>query len=245
MSGPGGAFGALALELLGGTFVALWLSSLIQRAVTRGHHRSVTWVLWPLMAGVALLLPAGSKGWVWGAALGMVIFLGAVYLQRPLLEWLAGGLASLASLGAIAEVGFRACECPAGAALSLAGAVFLGFLTHGMALGHWYLNQPRLPLEPLKLAVRLMSGALVLLVVAGLALRSRLVVGSVPGGPLAVTGQSLWWGWLVLMAGAGILARMIRTTVWTRSTQSATGLFYVAMVPAIMGQFLVNLLVSS
>jgi hypothetical protein len=240
-----GVFTLVGLELLVGTFVLMWVTLLVWRVVDRGHYRAATWVLFPLQAALAFALGRDLRIAVLVTAGAMALFLGAVYTRRPLLEWITGGLASAAGLWVVSQVGVDGCGCGAGAPQAFAGALFLGAVTHGMTLGHWYLNQPRLPIEPLRGAGRILLGSIVVSLVAGLASRPQLIRARIGGGLLAFSGAGYWWAWLLLLAGTGVLAMMVRATVATRSTQSATGLLYIAMVTAIGAQFVLTLLLAA
>jgi hypothetical protein len=233
------------LELLSGTLLLMWMTMLSFREISRGHYRATTWVLTPLMALIVLVLPAGLRGLGWLTVGSMAAFLISVYLQRPLVEWLTGGLASAAGATLAGLAGFQGCGgCVEGAVQALAGAFFLGAVTHGMLLGHWYLNQPRLPMAPLAGATRLIFMSIAVVAAGGLALRPTLVAGEVPSAVVAFSASSYWWVWLALVAACAGLTVMIRSTVRSGSNQSATGLLYVAMIPAIGAQFVLDLLMA-
>lgn len=247
MIGPRGAFSLTSLQLLGGIFVFMWLSSLRYKIVSRGYYRSTTWVLWPLMLALAFALPGDLKTLGMGTAGGYLLYLLAVYSRRPLLEWVTGAAATLMSLALIGAAGWQACEggCVPGAAHGLLGALFLGGVTHGMILGHWYLNQARLPIDPLKEQARVIFGLLALSALAGLGTRGALLEGEIPAGIMTYASSSYWWTWLFLLATTAVLMAMVRVTVRDRSTQSATGLLYIASLTALAGQFVLNLLVTT
>lgn len=247
MTGPGGAFALASIQLVAGTFVFLWAASLRYRFIGRGYYRSTVWVLWPLMLGLALLLPAMLQAWGLVAAGLYLAFLLAVYSQRPLLEWLAGGAATATSVWLIVLAGLHACDpfCGFGLLHGLLGGLVLGAVTHGMVLGHWYLNQARMPIKPLREQTWLIIGLVVLSAAAGIVTRSRLLEGAVPAGLLAYTSAAYWWTWLLMLGTTGVLMGMVRATVNLRSTQSATGLLYIAGLTALAGQFLINLLVTT
>jgi hypothetical protein len=245
-----GAYAAFlleAIELCAGTFALMWISMLIFRAIDRGHFRATTWVLAPLMLAVSLGLPGRGKLFGGVAAGLMALFLAAVYSQRPLLEFVAGPAAAAGAIWTIVYASGEACQgsCGLEVAHALTGAFFLGAVSHAMILGHWYLNQPRLPIEPLKGATAIIFGSLIATMVAGVVTRSELLRATIKSNLFAVSATGFWWVWLLLVAGTAVLALMIRSTVWIRSTQSATGLLYIAMIPALGAQFLVNLLISS
>lgn len=247
MSGAAGAFFLAALQLLAGTFVVMFSTMLVYKSVGRGHYRALVWMLTPLIVAVALLLPRPIGVSALSAGVLSALFLGAVYSQRPLLEWVTGASASVAALATLTLSGLRSCvtDCPAFAIHALSGGFFLGAVTHGMVLGHWYLNQPRLPIEPLKTQVRLIVASIVVSIAAVLMTLSTLLRGDVTGDIVPISSSGYLWGWGVLLTTVAILAWMIRSTVASRSTQSATGLMYVAMIPALGAQFVVNLLLMS
>jgi hypothetical protein len=245
--GPRGAFSLTSVQLLAGIFAFMWFASLRYKFLSRGYYRSTAWVLWPMMLLLAFVLPGGLEILGFATACVYLLFLLAVYSQRPLLEWTAGAIGTALSLGMIGLAGWEACElgCSIGAFHGLLGGLFLGGVTHGMILGHWYLNQARLPLEPLKEQTRVIFGLLAVSAVSGMLTRSSLLEGEVPGLIMTYSSASYWWTWLFLLATTAFLMGMVRATVRDRSTQSATGLLYIASLTALAGQFLLNLLVTT
>jgi hypothetical protein len=240
------ALALVSFEVVAGSFALMWLTMLIWRVVDRGYYRSTTWVLFPVTLALAFTLPPALRplGWAFGGL--QAAYLAAVYSQRPLLEWAAGAAATVAGGWLVLAGGRLSCAggCTDGAVQALVGALFLGGVTNGMVLGHWYLNQARLPIQPLAGATRIMLAGIAVSLVAGLAGRGTLANGVVPGGFVAMSASSYWWVWLALTVGTGILAFAARETVRTRSTQSATGLLYIAMLTAMVGQFIVTRLLA-
>ncbi|HEX2149862.1 MAG TPA: hypothetical protein VHI31_06810 [Actinomycetota bacterium] len=247
MIGPRGAFSLTSIQLLAGIFAFMWFASLRYKMVKRGYYRSTTWVLWPLMLLLAFVLPGYLETLAFAAAGAYLLFLLAVYSQRPLLEWVTGALGSAVSLGLIAASGWEICEggCTFGVVHALLGGLVLGSVTHGMILGHWYLNQARMPIEPLKEQTRLIFALLGLSAVAGIVTRAQLLKGPVPAGIMTYASSSYWWTWLFLLTTTAALMGMVRATVRDRSTQSATGLLYIASLTALAAQFILDLLVTT
>lgn len=244
MQGPLGAFVLVGFETLCGTFILLVVTMLAWRVVDRGHYRAASYCLIPLVGALTFALPRNLR--VEGFALTglLVAFLLAVYSQRPTLEIATGLVACLLSAELIVQGGARSCGgCGDGIALALAGTLFLGAVTNAMVLGHWYLNQARLPIGPLKGATRIMLASMVVVAAVGIATRARLFRAVLPG-LVAFSASSYWWAWVLLLAGTAVLGLMVRVTVRDRSTQSATGLLYIAMITAIGAQFLLSLLVA-
>ena len=225
----------------------MWAASLRYKIVNRGYYRSTAWVLWPVMFLTAFALPGILQTLGILCAVLWGLFLLAVYTQRPLLEWVSGAAGSASGLVLIGAAGWQACEggCAFGAAHSLAGGLVLGGVTHGMTLGHWYLNQARLPIEPLREQTRVIIAILGLSAVAGVLTRPTLLRGAVQGGILTYSASSYWWTWLVLMGTTAFLMGMVRATVRDRSTQSATGLLYIATLTVLAAQFVMDLLVAT
>lgn len=234
MRGPAGAFVLACIQMVCGTHVYLYYTSVRWRILNRGYFRSTLWVLWPLMIATAFLLPGESRVLGIGVGAAFALHLAAVYSQRPLLEWTLGGLAALAAAAI-----FLLPDDPLQAA---AGGLLLGAATHGMTLGHWYLNQARLPIDPLRGAIRILFGALTIAFAVGVVQRDTLTTGPVPSGVLMFSGSSYWWVWAALLVGTGVLAYMVDAAARIRATQSATGLLYIAIVTALAAQLVMNLL---
>ena len=247
MTGPRGAFSLTSIQLLAGIFAFMWFASLRYKMVKRGYYRSATWVLWPLMLLVAFVLPGYLETLAFVAAGVYLLYLLAVYSQRPLLEWVTGAAGTVVSLGLIAAAGREVCEggCAFGLAHGLLGGLVLGSVTHGMILGHWYLNQARMPIEPLKEQTRVIFALLGLSALAGMVTRGELLEGVVPAGIMTYASSSYWGTWLFLLATTVGIMWMVWATVRERSTQSATGLLYIASLTALASQFLLNLLVTT
>ena len=133
---------------------------------------------------------------------------------------------------------------PAGAAaLTLLGGLTLGMALYTMVLGHWYLNVARLPIAILAravavysvlLAVRLLWDAVAFathsLPYQGLPLPLYAFVGTLDGFLVAV---AVFFGTLFPLAATWLVQR----TLAAKSTQAATGILYVVVVAAIIGDF--------
>ncbi len=118
----------------------------------------------------------------------------------------------------------------------LASAFLMGATLTAMLLGHHYLISPAMSIEPLKRFVRSM----------GISLGIR--------GLIAAVGLAVWWSstaalsaptasplFLAVRWGMGMLGPAVATvltwkTVQIRSTQSATGILYIAMTLVLFGE---------
>jgi hypothetical protein len=121
----------------------------------------------------------------------------------------------------------------------LASGFLLGAALTAMLLGHHYLTAPTMSIEPLKRFVTFLGWSLgVRGLVAGLALGLAhagylgLDLDSLdPGSPLFLIMR-----WAVGFAGPALAAVLAWKTVQIRSTQSATGILYVAMILVLVGE---------
>jgi hypothetical protein len=126
----------------------------------------------------------------------------------------------------------------------LVSALLLGATANGMLLGHWYLIDVGMPLAPFVRIWRLYRASLVLQL-ATLALSLALLqIGG--GSATAAALHDLWSQhrqllWTRLGLGplpALVIAWMIWRTLQIPQTMAATGLFYVALLTSLVGEFL-------
>jgi hypothetical protein len=259
MTGAGGVLAVVLLEWTAGFIgAAAWTQS--WSVVTRGHFRIIAWCA---LAFAALAAAAnhgavqdGARGsefqqtLVLGVVAAAIIYMLVQYSRTDLPGAAAGAAAGL--LGAVALVvtaGLLSGWPQTLAAVQIvAGAVFLGGVTNGMLLGHWYLNQPGLKpwaldrLTTLSLVATLATGVL------GILAAPRLAAAETSGAVLGIPGFGESFGlaffliWLALVAFTGVIVFMARRCIRIRSIQSATGLLYVALLSAGVAEFLVRYL---
>jgi len=124
----------------------------------------------------------------------------------------------------------------------IVSAMAVGVVTVAMVLGHWYLVQPKLALAPLRRLCDVFIGVLVArLLVSAWGFASSVRTGHhILGGSDPVPWEALILSQRLLFGFGGslILAVMIRKTVALRSTMSATGLLYIAILFVWVGEFL-------
>lgn len=122
----------------------------------------------------------------------------------------------------------------------LGEGLILGFTMAAMLLGHWYLNAPGMPLEPLMRLIGLLAVAVVLrafVCAAGLGLEI-----DAAGRPDVSEMLFLGMRWLGGLIGTAILAVMAWQTLKVPNTQSATGILYVAVITTFLGELASGLL---
>jgi hypothetical protein len=127
------------------------------------------------------------------------------------------------------------------------GALALGAVATGMLLGHWYLIDLGLSIEPLRRLFRYFMTVLIAHVaVLGLTV-AAMAAASEPGMAAVTTlwrdhGQLLAARILLGPVAAGALGVMIHRTLQIPQTMAATGLFYIAILAVMVGELLGRLI---
>ncbi len=203
-------------------------------------------------AGAATLagfLEAGSTRWVWfGLASASGVW--HVALRKGAGKGkLAAGLAAIASVGApILAALWTSNSSNSGVssgALAVVGAMssslLLGAVTVTMLLGHWYLIDTSLSIAPLRDGALWFSVAIVVrwaavLSVLGYGGWEVLRVSRAADLIFSTNGLFFMFRFLMGLAAPLLLSVLIWQTVKMRSTQSATGLLYVALILVLFGE---------
>ncbi|MDQ3915799.1 MAG: hypothetical protein M3323_10815 [Actinomycetota bacterium] len=255
LSGAAGVVALIMLEwTVGLVAAAAWTQS--WGVVKRGHFRitGYTAVALGVLAVLALRAADGVEGAtpvaVAVTATAAAVYLLVQYSNTDLPAVVAGAgvtIAGLVALGAAAGL-LEGWPAALAAVEVVAGAALLGAVTNGMLLGHWYLNQPGLKpwalarLTTLALVATAATGAL------GLAAAAKLAGATTEGAVLGIPGFGDSFGlaffliWLALVAFTGGVVWAARRCVSIKSIQSATGLYYVALLTAGVSEFLVRYL---
>ena len=130
-----------------------------------------------------------------------------------------------------------------------AGAAVLGSTVVGMLLGHWYLTTPTMSIEPLKRlnlflgiagVLRLMISASVVLMLWEGAFDSAETSARLAALPKA------WMGlrWLAGVIGPLVVSLMVWRILKYRNTQAATGVLFVGVILAFIGDMTAALLLQ-
>lgn len=257
MTGAGAVVALVLLEwTVGWAAVASWSQS--WSVIRRGHFRITAYIVVGLAAltffadRAALLEGAGGTQMAAVVAVGVIalLYLLVQYSNTDLPGTVAGyalGAAGLVAIYLSAElvVGWPAYL----AALDLvAGALLMGAVSNGMLLGHWYLNQPGLKPWALARLTRLGLVAVGLSGAIGLVAAGRLAGAGTEGAVLGIPGFGDSFGlvfffvWVALLAFTGVVVWLAHRCVAIRSIQSATGLYYVALLTAGVSEFFVRFL---
>lgn len=201
---------------------------------------------WPRGAGALLSLEGGLPGAVvlMGVAALVANFLFGTFRRRAgraaLLVALAAGVVAvlgtvrLGSAGTVDGAGLTGGALAVATLSALLGGLVMGSINDAMILGHFYLMIKGLPLEALKRA-----GRTVALALAAKTLVFALVLAFWGGAAQVLLEQQvLWTTWRVMFGfvGPAVLIWMVKDTVRLQHTQAATGLLYVAVAFALMGE---------
>ena len=254
MKGSGAVLAIVLLEWTGGwVAAAAWTQS--WKVIKRGHFRITAWAT----AILAVLTLFANRSAVEGGTQSILVacvvaaavfYLVAQYLESEVPAVVTGALTGVAALLALLlSAGLLEDWNPllAGAHL-IAGAAFLGAVTNGMMLGHWYLNQPGLKPWALARLTHLALVATALTGVLGLASAGQLTDAETEGAVLGLPGFGASFGfafygiWVALLIFSGVVVWMARRCINIRSIQSATGLYYVAILTAGVAEFLLRYL---
>ena len=193
-----------------------------------------------LMAGWSQMAGPGLKavwiGLVAGAYLGTVAWgIGLPKVGRALCAVLA-----VVSLGLMAAAGAEDIG-PLESLARAASSLWLGATLTAMLLGHYYLTAPAMSIAPLQ---TLIAGMFVAFGVRLLTTLLPLAMGQ-QSASMSVDGFSaMWLGMRILMGYAGtFLATYLSwRTARIRSTQSATGILYIALALLLFGELTAMLL---
>lgn len=237
----------------GGSWVQSW------KVVKRGHFRIVAWcavalgvlgLLASISATVGIEGGASQRVFVTFFCISALVYLLAQYKTNDdAATWVGAGSAVIgifclaATAGLLAQWNFLLSTVAL-----ITGAALLGVVTNGMLLGHWYLNQPGL--KPWALARLTMTGLWIsfLSALVGLLGAKRLTAAPTEGAALGLPGFGQSFGpafffiWLALVLFTAGVMYGVKRCIEIRSIQSATGLYYVAILTAGVAEFLVRYL---
>ncbi len=250
MSGSAGVMALVLGETVAGSAACLFLTPLWGE-VKRGFFKLTGCILAVLALAawrsVAAGLVEGSDAGRWSfrlsgalaaltAAWVVLMFLRAQPAARVLgllsVPLAAAMLAAMAgTAGGSAVVGFLQL---------LAGAAFLGAVTDGLLLGHWYLTDRGLSRTPINRYTLFLIVAVVLEVAAVLAWGFGPTEDASQFNPLLTSAGLASWIALGMVGSTALIAVLIRATLkGTRATavQAATGFFYLAVITALTAEF--------
>ena len=231
-----------ALRLAGGMAALLLLTPwrIVPPAFFRTHCQVILGLLALAWLDLAREGPGGGMDGVAAGAAG-VAYMATVCWGLGLVRFALPVTAVIAAAAGALLVWASAGPAPALWALNAAGrlasAFLMGSTLTAMLLGHHYLTAPAMSIDPLRRFVRCMAwglGVRTLLAAAGLAAWASGSLPTGPGGDASPLFLVVRWG--MGLAGPALATYLAWETVRIRSTQSATGILYIAMTLVLFGE---------
>lgn len=201
------------------------LGLLVLAGLDEARAEAPAWALWTVIFAAVMAYLAAVT---WGLGLPRFGVAASVLVVLATALWLGGA----------SEPGFRFSSLYAPAS-RLSSGFLLGSTLTAMLLGHHYLTAPAMSIEPLKRMVVLIGCALAVrcvLSALGLWLTPQGTIGEGTSPPDAQMAMFLAARWGMGFVGAAIATFMTWKTAQIRSTQSATGILYIAMIFVLFGE---------
>lgn len=226
----------------GGVYLGSGIVTAIGLAMlaARGAHPNQPGVI-ALWSAAALWLVFSIAGTLYVAS--MWTDLGQLRARAYTATLVIGLAAVIATVMLLKPADFGAIAAVVYAITAITSALMLGTVSAGMMFGHWYLIDPNLPVEYLRSIVRMLAIALWAdLAALVLALGVFAIAGGAPHAAVAALIQT--HGMLLLAriilgpVATLILTWMTWQTLKVPQTMAATGLLYIAVMAAIVGEML-------
>jgi hypothetical protein len=246
MEGPSGVIALVLAETAAGATALLWLGG-VWGTVRRGFFvltgaSALACALLATLAGSAAAAdpPSSDARLAVLLASATSILLGLSLAALILRLDGAGRVLGVLSIPSAAAmlVAFAAVAGPSFVPALLqvvAGAVFMGAVTDGLLLGHWYLVDRGLSREPINRFALLLIVAVVLEAAAVAVLGTGTPDPSAGFSPyLGIAGLATWLA-LGMVGCTALIALLIRASLKgtrARAVQAATGFFYLAVITA-------------
>jgi hypothetical protein len=206
------------------------------RQVSSGFYRNHLYVTLGLATLAALSLASSAALAMWMAiAAAAMSYVGSVcwLYEAKRIGTVSLVLVALLSLAAAVSIVHSAMAVVG----VVASGLVLGLTSAAMLLGHWYLNSPGMELAPLRR----------LLVAAGFAVILQAIISTMGLVALWQMQFPVPLHWVLLRWSFGIVG--VAATLWMAwqtlkipNTQSATGILYVAVIGAFVGELAASLL---
>lgn len=253
MKGAAGYMALVLAEAVAGSAAFLWGTPLWNE-VKRGFFTLTTAIMSVLALAAwwsarVAAIPGDAAG-LWSARLAFVGFVlvaisfALMLGKRRSLARVVGSLGvviSLAVLVAMAGTGRQ--SFAVGLFQLLAGAAFLGSITDGLLLGHWYLTDRGLPRGPIDRMTTIMIVAVLVEAVAVISSGFGGIESTASLNPLLTAGALAPWIALGMVGTTLLIAVLTRAALRgerASAVQSATGFYYLAVVTAFTAEVAVK-----
>lgn len=250
LRGPAGVLAVILLEIALGSMAVLLVAP-VWGVVKRGYFRLVcaTVAACGLLAWLSALGPLRDvrhDPWQTGQML-LGVFVWSVLTMVALQAGRDGVARVLAGvtvlLGVVASIGLArlrggGATTYGGLAAILTGAVFVGATWDGMLLGHWYLVDRKLKVDPMRWhAWAYTIGTALAVVSAALAKGGKPTGSEANLNPLLLVSDLTLYLAFGLVAVCGLLAFFVHKLVNEGSIRAATGMLYLAVIMAFSAEF--------
>jgi hypothetical protein len=235
--GPSGVLAVLLLEIALGSLGVLLVAP-VWGVVKRGFFLLVGWtvVVCALLAWLAA--PSARLGLVTFTACSAAVLL-CLHVRKFVAARAMSGLAVVVGVWATYAIAQeRGSGRAAGLAAMLTGAVFVGATWNGMLLGHWYLVDRKLKVDPMRWHAWAYTGGTALAVVSAALAKGGKPTGSEASlNPLLLVSDLTLYLAFGLVAVCGLLAFFVHKLVNEGSIRAATGMLYLAVIMAFSAEF--------
>ena len=248
LRGPAGVLAVLLLETALGSLLLLALAP-VWGVVKRGFFLLVGWTV-VVCAVLAMLAARGpleragdllAMSALWTFSGLSICVLAALHTRREgparILSFVGCGVGVVAIVG-IAMLRGEGGPMWGGIAAMVTGAAFLGATWNGMVLGHWYLVDRKLAVDPMRWhAWAFTVGIGLALVSAALAKGGRPTGDEANLNPLLLVSDLTLYLAFGLVGVNALLAFFVHKLVNEGSIRAATGMLYLAVIMALSAEF--------
>lgn len=253
MTGAAGYMALVLAEAVAGTLATVWCTPLWHE-VKRGFFTLTTSIVLVIALGAwastrAAQVAGDDAGrWSTTLALATAAVVGLTFLlliaKRAPAARVTGFLSLVASIATLVAMAGAARQGVAVAVFQLfAGAAFLGSITAGLLLGHWYLTDRGLTRGPIDRVTTVMLVAVAAEAVAVVTSGFGGVESSASLNPLLTAGALAPWIALGMVVATLLIALLTRAALKgerASAVQSATGFYYLAVVTAFTAEVAVK-----
>jgi hypothetical protein len=252
--GSAGVMALVLAETVAGTTTLLWLSPLWNE-VRHGFFKLVGSILVVAAAATwfvtrAAEIPGDGAG-AWSVRLALataavvVVATALLFARRETAARTFGIASTVPAIAMLVPMALTGAEVVAISLYQLvAGAAFLGSVTVGLLIGHWYLTDRKLPRRPIGRATTLMLASIVLVAAAIVAGGFEATGDTITViNPLLTTAGLAPWIALGMVASTLLIGILVKATLRgerASAVQSATGFFYLAVVTAFTAEVAVK-----
>ena len=253
MTGSAGVMTIVLAQTVAGGAVLLWATPLwteVKRGFFTLTGSILTVVAMASWLTAATGAAAGSEEGAWVVRLAAVTavltlaWVGLLLARRQAAARAVGIVAAVVAVAVLFPIAQTARQdAPIALFQLLAGAWFLGAVTDGLLLGHWYLTDRGLSRVPINRYTNVLIGGVIAEALAVISGGFAGVGESADFNPLLTAGALAPWIALGMVGVTALVAGFVRATLKgerASAVQAATGFFYLAVVTAFTAEVAVK-----